>query len=158
MISIRPTLLIIAATIGMAAMLTAFAHEAGCRDHEMPQRDPAAWAERVKKRQTELHDALKLKPEQEAAWQNFIANTTPKELPSRSDWKAMQAMPAPDRMSKMLENMKRREAELAARIPVVTEFYGKLTPEQQQIFNAHFGWHHRSGMEGHAHHGADAKP
>ena len=90
MSSIRPTLLIVAATVGMAAMLTAFAHEAGCRDQGNHRtRDPAAWAERMKERQTALHDALKLTPDQEAAWSNFIANATPKVLPSRQDWKAM---------------------------------------------------------------------
>ena len=146
MSSIRPTLLIVAATVGMAAMLTAFAHETGCRDQSNRRvHDPAAWAEHVKARQTELHDALKLKPDQEAAWSNFIANTTPKELPSRADWKAMAELPAPERMSKMLDKMKQHETELAARIPVVTEFYAKLSPEQQKIFNAQFGWHHRRG-------------
>ncbi|MBI4693213.1 MAG: Spy/CpxP family protein refolding chaperone [Gammaproteobacteria bacterium] len=149
MSSIRPTLLIVAATIGMAAMLTAFAHEAGCRDSGSHRRDPGAWAEHMKQRQTALHDALKLRPDQEAAWSNFIANTTPKELPLREDWKALAELPAPERMSKMLDRMKQHETELAARIPVVTEFYAKLSPEQQKIFNEQFGWHHRRG-HGHA--------
>jgi periplasmic protein CpxP/Spy len=87
--------------------------------------------------QAQLKAALNLKPEQEPAWNAFLARTAPAARP----------------------------AEMAKRIDATKSFYAALTPEQQQVFDAqshggmqrtgskgghgaHHGMHHGAGMSG----------
>lgn len=112
---------------------------------------------RMAERQAELKAALKLAPEQEAAWSAFVARTAPeprmmggKGGSMREDWSKLTT---PER----LENMQARHAEraehMAKRIEATKSLYASLTPEQQKTFDAQ-GMHgfQRAGMKAGQHH------
>lgn len=92
-----------------------------------------------------LHTALQLTPGQEAAWTDFTdkmksSNTAPEK---DMDWKGMSM---PDRMDKMLENMKSREARMTERTTAVRQFYNNLSADQKQIFDMQFQHRDRGHM------------
>ncbi len=111
--------------------------------------DPAKHEEMRQKHQEELHTKLKLSAEQESAWQTFVSKTkmTPPQH-NKGDWEAMKKMTAPERMEKMLDQMKTREAKMQDHLNALKEFYGQLTPEQRTTFDQNIP-HHR----GHGGHG-----
>lgn len=113
------------------------------------QYDSAQHKERMEKRQAQLHDQLKLSPNQEAAWKTFTAGMTPPASGPRPDRAAWENLSAPDRMEKMLEWSKQRQEMMASRLAGMKTFYAQLNPEQQKIFNDHFAKAHRHG----GHHG-----
>lgn len=88
----------------------------------------------------QLHDKLKLTPQQEPAWKAFTEATKPqhdqKMHPAKADRQAMAAMSAPARMEKMLERSKERLAAMQQHLDALKSFYAVLTPEQQKIFDA----------------------
>jgi Spy/CpxP family protein refolding chaperone len=98
--------------------------------------------ERMAKRQAELHDKLNLTASQEPAWQAFVAAITPTETGRRPDRAEWENLSAPERMEKMLDKMKQRETQMAARLSAMKAFYATLTPEQQKIFNDNVGKGH----------------
>lgn len=122
--------------------------------------------ERMAKRQTELHDSLKLTPAQEPAWNLFLSRIKPAQppgpRPDRAEWDKLSA---PERMERMLARMQQHEKVLSDRIVATKQFYGVLTPEQQKTFNEKFGrgmrGHGPEGRRGHhghhGHHGPDGK-
>lgn len=93
-----------------------------------------------------LHTALRLKPEQEPAWQKWAASV--KAAPP--NWKdkhpnapTLAKMTVPERLEKMVEFAKERLARLEERSTQTKAFYEVLTPEQQQTFNKDFNfWPH----------------
>lgn len=99
-----------------------------------------------------LHAALRIKPEQEPAWQKWAA--TVKAAPQ--NWKekhpntpTLAKMTVPERLEKMVDFAKERLARLEERLAETKAFYDVLTPEQQQTFNKDFNfWPHA----GHAEH------
>lgn len=120
------------------------------------ERDPAKHAERMARHQAELHDKLKLTAAQEPAWKTFTASMTPPNRanqPSRAEMRAqMEKLSAPERMEKMLANMKEHEAVLTKRLDALKTFYASLTPEQQKVFNDNFGGHGDGRGHGKRHH------
>lgn len=126
--------------------------------------DPAKRAELMKtwmaKRHAAIHDKLKLNAEQETAWQAYIADATPPAMPTRMSRDEMRKLSAPERMEKMLSLMKEHQAHMEARLDALKKFYAVLTPEQQKIFDAEVGPHHRpfhkAGRRGAQHHNATA--
>ncbi len=145
---------LISVGIGTAAVV-AYAHETGCREGAGRQgRDRDSFSERMEQRKTELHDKLKLKSEQEAAWTTFTEKmkpTLPKERPDREEFKKL---PAPERMGKMIEMMKAHEGQMENRLVALKDFYATLTPEQQKIFDEQSAlrFSRRSGAMRHDHH------
>lgn len=122
----------------------------GPRKEMRHKHDPAKFKEHMAKRQAELHDKLKLTPAQEPAWKTFAASMTPPERGKRPDRAEWDKLTAPERMEKMLANMKEHEAKMAARLAAMKTFYAVLTPEQQKVFNDNVGKsprHHR-GRDG----------
>ncbi len=109
--------------------------------------DAAKHKERMEKRQTELHDQLKLTQNQEAAWKTFTAGMTPPAKGPRPDRAAWANLSAPERMEKMLERSKQRQEVMASRLAGVKTFYAQLTTEQKKTFDDNFGKH-----RGHGHH------
>lgn len=99
-------------------------------------------------RQAQLHDKLGLTADQEAAWTTFTGSMAPPANQTKPDWAAISALPAPDRMDKMLSMMKDREAKITNHAAAVRTFYGVLTPAQQKIFDAQFAMHGRHGKRG----------
>ncbi len=99
-------------------------------------RHEARWSEMMARRQAELHDKLKLSANQEGAWKTYseatIKNLTPAKPASPVNF---DNMPAPDRMQKMLDFSKERQAKMEAQLDVLKAFYATLTPEQQKIFD-----------------------
>ena len=121
-----------------ATALTAYADESGCRDkseHHGYWHDRDSFAERMEHRKAELHDKLKLKPEQEAAWNTFVEKMKPAQPMERPNWEELKKLPAPDRMGKMLDMMKAHEARMEDRLAALKEFYATLTPDQQKVFD-----------------------
>lgn len=92
-------------------------------------------AARHQQQQKALHDALKLKPEQEADWKKFTDAMLPNEAnrPDRSEW---QKLTTPERADKMLEHSKQRQEKMAAHVTALKTFYNSLSPEQQKAFDA----------------------
>jgi protein CpxP len=100
------------------------------------------------KHMTRLHDALKLTSAQETAWTEFSNKMKPVKMDNRGmqDWKDMST---PDRLDKMLANMKSREQTMGERATNVRTFYAALSQEQQKTFDRRFrefqSRHHRHG-------------
>ena len=96
--------------------------------------------EGMEKHRSQLHDKLKLSPQQEPAWKAFTEATKPqhdqKMHQVKADRQAMAAMSAPARMEKMLEHSKERLARMQQHLDALKSFYAVLTPEQQKIFDA----------------------
>lgn len=136
--------------MGSAAFAAPDTQAQGASSQDKPARmhkhDPAKFKERMEKRQTELHDKLKLTQNQEAAWKTFTASTTPAghghgKRPDRAEWTKLSA---PERMEKMMERSKQRQDAMASRLQAVKVFYAQLTPEQQKVFNDSFAKPHHS--------------
>jgi len=131
------------------ASASVFASKDGC-DHAWSSGYENGGAARFEKHMAKLHDALKLTSTQETAWTDFTNKIKPvnMEKPARQDWEGLNT---PDRLDKVLGNMKAREKELAEHAAAVRAFYGILTPDQQKIFDHRFqAYHHR-----HGHHSRD---
>lgn len=151
---------LISAGVGTIA-LTAYADEAGCHDkaaHRDFRHDRDFFAERIGQRKVKLYNELKLKPEQEAAWNTFIEKMKPTLPKERPDGAEFRKLPAPERLDKMLEMMKARESQMENRLAAVKDFYATLTPEQQKVFDDEFSlrfsrhsgpeWHHQGSGTG----------
>lgn len=139
-----------AATIPASA--NAFEANPGCGFRQFDPSSPAAAAMKAK-RQAALHDQLgqtpdgALTPAQEAAWATFTAKMVPPAPPGKANWDGLSALPAPERMQKMLDMMKSREGAMAERVAVVKEFYAVLTPAQQKVFDEQFSQRGGLGMK-----------
>jgi protein CpxP len=101
------------------------------------------FAERIEKRQAELHDKLKLSSEQENAWKTFHEKMKPAERRNRPDSSKLSALHAPERLEQMLSMMKEHESRMAERVVTVKEFYAVLSSEQQKLFDDQFSQHRR---------------
>ena len=148
---------LVCAGIGTAAW-SVYAHEAGCPDKAAQRgyhHDQGWYMKQMEQRNTELHDKLKLTPEQEAAWTAFTGKMKPVLPGQRPDWTEFSKLPAPERMSKMVEIMKGHEAQMENHVAAVKDFYATLTPEQQKVFDEGFSFRfgHHAGMWRQRHHG-----
>lgn len=139
----------VSASVGIPAV-SAYANTFESKEaHGNMQFNQAKPAGNMAQRQAQLHDKLGLTTDQEAAWSAFTSSMTPPANQTRPDWAAISALPAPDRMDKMLSLLKEREAKMTNRAAAVKTFYGVLTPAQQKIFDAQFAMHGRHGKRGH---------
>ncbi len=133
--------------------------------HKMsPQERAAKFAERQAKRaerraerQAKLHEALKLTPAQEPAWNAFVAATQAGEAKARHQHGAFKEMSAPQRLEARIAMQKARTERMEQRLAALNSFYAVLTPEQRKVFDErsmrHGGkhrWHKRGqhGMQG----------
>jgi protein CpxP len=92
----------------------------------------------MQERLDQLHKELKLTPEQEADWKAFsekldAAKKERKE--ARPDGEDLRKLSAPDRLEKMIEFGKARQAAMEEVLAATKTFYGKLTPEQRKTFD-----------------------
>ena len=137
----RIAALLLGATAAVAAV-PAFAWNGGCMGPG-PMGGPMGgksgdgrFAERMKLHQQRLHLALKLRPEQEAAWNTFQeshpfasggpAHTSPPDL---------EALTAPERAEKMLEWQKQHQDAMSKHVVALKAFYAQLSPEQKKTFD-----------------------
>jgi hypothetical protein len=89
------------------------------------------------KRMSALHTALKLSASQEAAWTEFSGKMKPVKMdkPAHQD---MTGMSTPDRLDRMLDNMKSSEKSMTEHAATIRAFYDTLTQEQKNVFDMHF--------------------
>lgn len=119
----------------------------------------ARMQQKMAERQAAFKAELKLTPEQEPAWNAFVARTQPQARPardhSREDWSKLTT---PQRLDKMQALKAERDAAMAKRTEAIKSFYAALNADQQKVFDSKFmSGYQRAGMRGehgqHRHHG-----
>lgn len=114
------------------------------------------WEDRRAEHLAALKEKLKLAPEQEAAWETFVAASSSGMRHTQGDSAAMrdafEKLSTPQRLDKMLERSEVRRARMAERAAAVKAFYGQLTPEQQEVFDAQVMPGHHGAHQAHRRH------
>jgi hypothetical protein len=103
-----------------------------------------------------LHDALGLRPDQDAAWQAFLADMRPPEGEAGRHERHREpgAAPSttPERLDRMAQRMSERQARFQHHAEAVKRFYASLDARQQKTFDALMalrgGEHGRMGGRG----------
>ncbi len=125
--------------VAMGALSAApgFAQPADCMGGPMgrPQAE-GRQADRMKQHQQRLHDALKLTPQQEKAWEQFQSSHPAQAGGQRPDPAEFAKLPAPERAEKMLAVQKQQQEAMGKHVAAMKEFYAQLTPEQKATFDA----------------------
>jgi hypothetical protein len=103
-----------------------------------------------------IHDALALRPDQEASWRRFTASMGPPagmmmQNGEQSQDHAMM-LTAPQMLDQMAEHLNRQQAEFASHAAAVRQFYAVLSATQKRTFDAllmlmHHRMHRMGGME-----------
>ncbi|MDN4059617.1 Spy/CpxP family protein refolding chaperone [Massilia sp. YIM B02769] len=117
-------------------------------------------AERQAARAAKLRADLKLTAQQEPAFAAFLAAGKPAQRPQgqgaakAGERGQFAALPAPQRMERMIDRQKQRTARMESRLAALNNFYAVLTPEQKKVFDSQamrggFGNHHGHGGPGH---------
>ncbi len=86
-----------------------------------------------------LRKRLMLRPDQEAALQDFVRNVAPPPgFQEKMEQRQQEArtMTTPQRMDMMISNMDEMRQLMLARVQATKTFYATLTPEQQRAFDA----------------------
>lgn len=124
------------------------------RDQKRTER-MARMQQKMAERQAAFKAELKLTPEQEPAWNAFIARTQPQARPvrqgSREDWSQLTT---PQRLDKMQALKAERDTAMAKRVDAIKSFYASLNADQQKVFDSkRLAGFQRAGMHrGHGHH------
>ena len=89
-------------------------------------------------RANELKAKLKLTPPQQAAWDPYVQamKPAPHAHPSRAE---MDKLTTPERLDRMRELRRQRDAEMDRRDDATRAFYATLSAEQKKIFDANTG-------------------
>lgn len=139
----RKTLVIGLTVLGLGAGSFAVQAQQGAPGAGHETRGEGRHAERMAKRQAELHDKLKLSASQEPAWSAFTASMKPTGAVKRPDRAEWEKLSAPERMERRMAMMKQAEGPMQARLAAMKTFYAQLTPEQQKVFNENVGGGHK---------------
>lgn len=126
----------------------AFRGDGGCNPQDRMGRMERAPGKFAEQRLEKLHADLKLAPEQEAAWKAWsdpIRQQTAAMGDMRKEREAMQQLPAPERMEKMLARMKDHQQKMETQLNATRTFYGQLNAEQKKVFD---GFHPFGGARG----------
>jgi protein CpxP len=156
---LRKSILIGFTVLGMAAAQAQdTAPPAGHHGAMNKEQMQTKMADMYAKRQARLHDQLKLTAQQESAWASYQSAIKPAAHSGpRPDRKDIAKTPAPERLAKMIDFSKQRQARMEAQLTALTAFYGQLTPEQKAVFDdrtmggKHGGWGHRGHRGGWGH-------
>ena len=111
-------------------------------------------AERQAQHAAKLRAELKLTPQQEPAFNAFLAAGKPAQRPqARGEHGKLAALPAPQRLQQRIERQKQRTARMEARLAALNNLYAVLSPEQKQVLDSkamRFGGKHhgRRGSHG----------
>ena len=96
---------------------------------------------------TDLHTILRIRPEQETAFQAFAAAMQPRGRERMGEMAAADALTTPQLIDQMDARKAAHDAEERQRGAAVKRFYAALSPDQQQVFDAlrrltmgHGGW------------------
>lgn len=87
---------------------------------------------------TTLHDALRLRPDQEQAWQVFQRSSTrdsQDDARHRDAYQRMESLEAPQRMDVAIQLMRSDLNQLERRGDAMKAFYATLSPDQRETFN-----------------------
>lgn len=101
-----------------------------------------------------LRALLQLRPDQEPALTAFLASMKPAGHMMRDEHEgrsAGEALPAPERMERMMARMDEVRAGMSQKLEALKTFYGQLTPAQQKAFDALDMGHGRGQGRGGAH-------
>ncbi len=129
--------------------------QGGSDAHHGWRGDPAAMKQRMEERRAEhakvLHDALSIRPDQEAAFQAFIASMGHGEHQHRMGEHRQpgETLTTPERLDRMSQRMGERQAAFQRRADATKAFYAVLSPEQRRTFDALGAMHGHGGMGGH---------
>lgn len=108
------------------------------------------------KRTAALKEQLKLTPNQEPAWNSYMASMQQGDGHARLDRKELDKLTTPERIDRMRVLRTQHAAEADRRGEATKAFYAVLTPEQQKTFDARthrMGPHGGDGKHGHRGHG-----
>jgi len=147
-----------AAALGAHAQTTDQAAPAARHGMQHQKPTPEQRAQFRAQRIAKLHDALKITPAQENAWDAFVASMQPA-AHREHDRAAWANLTAPERMARMIDMQKQRTAALEQRQGALNTFYSVLSTDQKKTFDekaAHFG-HGRGMHRGWQHHGNTAQ-
>lgn len=129
------------------------AHRHGGEDHAQRHAErQQAMQKRMAEHQERLKASLQLTPQQEPAWNAFVARMQPTPRPTqprmdREDWKALTT---PQRLDRMDAMKAERDRAMTQRHDAIRSFYAQLNPAQQKAFDAQQGFGPmRTGMHGH---------
>lgn len=132
-----------------AALLSfgAMAAETPQHQYAATKFDPVKMQERMDQRAKRMHDALKITPAQEGAWQAYLS-ALKSNMPQRGqfDRAAFKQMPAPERMEKRIEMARGHITRMENNLAATKTFYAQLAPEQQKLFDEKAG---RFSQRGH---------
>jgi hypothetical protein len=101
--------------------------------HEHMQMRTKKMQERHMQMQARLKEALKLRPDQEAGWQEFSKAMQPPGKMQRPDRDAMALMSLPERMEKRLAMAEQHLVLKKQHLQAFKTFYATLTPDQQRV-------------------------
>lgn len=85
-----------------------------------------------------LHDDLRLAPDQEPAWHAYLMAVAPDpqvEARHRAAQELLPMVPTPRRIALIEATMQQDDADFRRQGEAVKAFYGKLSPEQQKVFD-----------------------
>ncbi len=91
--------------------------------------------ERMAQHHKQLHDALKLTPDQEGAWKKFIDSEPPMAKAEPVKPEEWAKLTTPQRADKMLERMREHQSRMFEQVTALKDFYDVLTPEQKKTFD-----------------------
>jgi hypothetical protein len=118
------------------------------RHQQMQQR----MQQRMAEHQERLKASLQLTPQQEPAWNAFVARTQPAQRPAqaRMDREAWKKLSTPERLDRMEALKAERDRAMAQRHEAIRSFYAQLNPAQQKAFDAQQGFGPmRAGLKEH---------
>lgn len=101
--------------------------------------------EHMAKRAADLKAKLKLSAEQESSWNAFVATMKPPAHAARPKREDMAKLSTPERLDKMNEMRKQRDAAFEQRDTATRTFYGALSAEQKKVFDENTARSHRHG-------------
>ncbi|MBS0362292.1 MAG: Spy/CpxP family protein refolding chaperone [Proteobacteria bacterium] len=85
-----------------------------------------------------LHDDLRLTPDQDAAWHDYVMAVAPDpnvEARHRATQELLPMVPTPRRIALIEATMQQDDLDFRKQGEAVKAFYGKLTPAQQKVFD-----------------------
>ncbi|HEX5262163.1 MAG TPA: Spy/CpxP family protein refolding chaperone, partial [Phenylobacterium sp.] len=85
-----------------------------------------------------LHDDLKLAPDQDGAWHDYVMAVAPDpnvQARHRATQELLPMVPTPRRIALIEATMQQDDLDFRRQGEAVKAFYGKLSPEQQKVFD-----------------------
>lgn len=101
-------------------------------DHGSP------WGEHGKhlqERLDQIHKELKLAPGQETDWKIWADAVQQTKKEAHPDFESFKKLSAPDRLQKLIDYGKERQARMEEILSATKSFYGTLSPDQRKTFD-----------------------